>query len=174
MPDFVDELFMIWNIAHWLFVRKILVSRCNDADYVTLNMERALDGEHGEEEDEDEEDKEHHLNGLGNIEDIGVDGVSVHEAQMKRKRKKRRKKNVDGEVRVRRGAGGGGLDADDLPKRARWTIIATACFILLMSVLLVGITLRMAPIIDDMGKSDHACVVISTSAFTEEDERNVR
>jgi hypothetical protein len=25
-----------------------------------------------------------------------------------------------------------------------------------------------------MGKSDHACVVISTSAFTEEDERNVR
>ncbi|EEB11287.1 hypothetical protein Phum_PHUM105050 [Pediculus humanus corporis] len=42
------------------------------------------------------------------------------------------------------------LDPEDLPKRARWTIVATACLLLLMSMLLVGITLRMAPIIDEM------------------------
>uniref|UniRef100_A0A1B0CQD9 Uncharacterized protein n=1 Tax=Lutzomyia longipalpis TaxID=7200 RepID=A0A1B0CQD9_LUTLO len=45
------------------------------------------------------------------------------------------------------------IDPDDLPKRARWTIIATACLLLVMCLLLVGVTLRMAPIIDDMGKS---------------------
>lgn len=44
------------------------------------------------------------------------------------------------------------IDPDDLPKRARWTIIATACLLLIMCLLLVGVTLRMAPIIDDMGK----------------------
>ncbi|KAI8128911.1 hypothetical protein CVS40_1958 [Lucilia cuprina] len=44
------------------------------------------------------------------------------------------------------------IDPDDLPERARWTIIATACLLLLMCLMLVGITLRMAPIIDDMGK----------------------
>lgn len=45
------------------------------------------------------------------------------------------------------------IDPDDLSQRARWTIIATACLLLLMCLLLVGVTLRMAPIIDDMGKS---------------------
>uniref|UniRef100_A0A1B0G179 Uncharacterized protein n=1 Tax=Glossina morsitans morsitans TaxID=37546 RepID=A0A1B0G179_GLOMM len=44
------------------------------------------------------------------------------------------------------------IDPDDLPQRARWTIIATACLLLLMCLMLVGITLRMAPIIDEMGK----------------------
>lgn len=44
------------------------------------------------------------------------------------------------------------IDPDDLPKRARWTIIATAFLLLIMCLFLVGITLRMAPIIDDMGK----------------------
>ncbi|KAL0271765.1 UNVERIFIED_CONTAM: hypothetical protein PYX00_008760 [Menopon gallinae] len=44
------------------------------------------------------------------------------------------------------------LDPEDLPKRARWTIVATACLLLLMSMLLVGVTLRMAPIIDEMGE----------------------
>ncbi|KAI9575100.1 hypothetical protein GQX74_015594 [Glossina fuscipes] len=42
------------------------------------------------------------------------------------------------------------IDPDDLPQRARWTIIATACLLLLMCLMLVGITLRMAPIIDEM------------------------
>ncbi|XP_075165254.1 uncharacterized protein LOC142237745 [Haematobia irritans] len=45
------------------------------------------------------------------------------------------------------------IDPDDLPQRARWTIIATACLLLLMCLMLVGITLRMAPIIDDMARA---------------------
>lgn len=44
------------------------------------------------------------------------------------------------------------VDPEDLPKRARWTIIITAGFLLLTCMLLVGITLRMAPIIDQMGE----------------------
>lgn len=44
------------------------------------------------------------------------------------------------------------IDPDELPQRARWTIVATACLLLFMCLLLVGVTLRMAPIIDDMGK----------------------
>lgn len=44
------------------------------------------------------------------------------------------------------------IDPDDLPQRARWTIIATACLLLIMCLLLVGVTLRMAPLIDEMGK----------------------
>ncbi|KAL7307477.1 hypothetical protein TKK_0000656 [Trichogramma kaykai] len=66
----------------------------------------------------------------------------------KRKRRKRRRTIVDVE----------GIelemeDPDDLPPRARWTIVATACLLLVMSLLLVGVTLRMAPIIDEMGES---------------------
>lgn len=45
------------------------------------------------------------------------------------------------------------IDPEDMSQRARWTIIATACLLLLMCLLLVGVTLRMAPLIDDMGKS---------------------
>lgn len=44
------------------------------------------------------------------------------------------------------------VDHDELPPRARWTIVATACLLFAMSILLVGVTLRMAPIIDDMGE----------------------
>ena len=43
-------------------------------------------------------------------------------------------------------------DSDDLPPKARWTIMATAFILLAMSLILVGVTLRMAPIIDEMGK----------------------
>ncbi|XP_067630592.1 uncharacterized protein [Eurosta solidaginis] len=43
------------------------------------------------------------------------------------------------------------VDPDDLSQRARWTIIVTACLLLIMCLMLVGITLRMAPLIDDMG-----------------------
>jgi hypothetical protein len=124
---------------NWLFVRKILVTRCDDAEYISINMEAA------------EADEERHSDGLMDAEDVGAGRAAAHR---KRKRKKRRKK-MDSEGRVRRGASGGGLDPEDLPKRARWTIIATACLLLLMSVLLVGVTLRMAPIIDEMGESHH-------------------
>lgn len=44
------------------------------------------------------------------------------------------------------------IDPDDLPQRARWTIVATACLLLLMCLMLIGVTLRMAPVIDEMGK----------------------
>ncbi|XP_037926589.1 uncharacterized protein LOC119661355 [Hermetia illucens] len=47
------------------------------------------------------------------------------------------------------------IDPDDLPQRARWTIIATACLLLIMCLMLVGITLRMAPIIDDMVRQEN-------------------
>lgn len=43
-------------------------------------------------------------------------------------------------------------DSDELPQRAKFTIIATACLLLIMCLLLVGVTLRMAPFIDDMGE----------------------
>lgn len=162
---------MTWNITHWLFVRKILVTRCNDADYISLNMERA------EDEDDEEEELERHLNELVDVEDIRVCRGSLQEAQRKRKRKKRRKKKNDSDGRMRRG--GAGLEAEDLPKRARWTIIATACLLLLMSVLLVGVTLRMAPVIDEMGESHHVyflvfifipgIIICKRSAFTDTD-----
>lgn len=44
------------------------------------------------------------------------------------------------------------IDPDELPQRAKFTIIATACLLLVMCLLLVGVTLRMAPLIDDMGE----------------------
>ncbi|CAH0729376.1 unnamed protein product, partial [Brenthis ino] len=43
------------------------------------------------------------------------------------------------------------LDPDELPRRARYTIMVTACLLLFLCLLLVGVTLRMAPLIDDMG-----------------------
>ncbi|KAK4881923.1 hypothetical protein RN001_005242 [Aquatica leii] len=47
------------------------------------------------------------------------------------------------------------IDPDELPQRARWTIVITACLLLFMCLLLVGITLRMAPIIDDMVRKEN-------------------
>ncbi|KAI8424243.1 hypothetical protein MSG28_002814 [Choristoneura fumiferana] len=44
------------------------------------------------------------------------------------------------------------LDPDELPRRARYTIMVTACLLLFLCLLLVGVTLRMAPLIDDMVK----------------------
>jgi len=43
------------------------------------------------------------------------------------------------------------LHPDDLPQRARWTIIITAGLLLITCMLLVGVTLRMAPVIDELG-----------------------
>ncbi|XP_033610483.1 uncharacterized protein LOC111872198 isoform X2 [Cryptotermes secundus] len=117
-------------------------------------MERAED---------EEEDTEYHLNGLMDTEDVGAGRASLQDAHRNPKRKRRRKKKADAEGRVRRGASGGGLDPEDLPKRARWTIIATACLLLLMSVLLVGVTLRMAPIIDEMVRKENEEMVNAIS-----------
>uniref|UniRef100_W8AY31 Uncharacterized protein n=1 Tax=Ceratitis capitata TaxID=7213 RepID=W8AY31_CERCA len=46
------------------------------------------------------------------------------------------------------------VDPDDLSQRARCTIIVTACLLLIMCLMLVGVTLRMAPLIDEMGKCE--------------------
>ncbi|XP_065079324.1 uncharacterized protein LOC135702219 [Ochlerotatus camptorhynchus] len=74
-----------------------------------------------------------------------------HHRHCKKKRHKRRKILVhdldDQSVKV--------IDPDDLPQRARWTIIATAFLLLIMCLLLVGITLRMAPLIDDMVRQEN-------------------
>lgn len=62
-----------------------------------------------------------------------------------RKKRKRRIKKIEPEIVIE-------TDPDELPPRARMTIVATACLLLAMSLLLVGITLRMGPIIDEMGE----------------------
>ena len=41
---------------------------------------------------------------------------------------------------------------DELPKKVRWSIMATGLVLFLMSIILVGATLRMAPLIDEIGK----------------------
>lgn len=72
------------------------------------------------------------------------EGVRDGKIQRKRRRKRRRKRNGGRQVVM--------IDPNDLPKRAKWTIIITAGLLLLTCMLLVGITLRMAPIIDQMGE----------------------
>ena len=76
-----------------------------------------------------------------------------HRPRRKRKRKRRKIEPVCPEEEL--------VDPEELPPRARWTIVATACLLLAMSLLLVGVTLRMAPIIDDMGES----IVTINSSF---------
>ncbi|XP_058829834.1 uncharacterized protein LOC131689068 [Topomyia yanbarensis] len=74
-----------------------------------------------------------------------------HHHNCKKKRHKKRRILVhdldDQSVKV--------IDPDELPKRARWTIIATAFLLLIMCLFLVGLTLRMAPIIDDMVRQEN-------------------
>ncbi|XP_025830343.1 uncharacterized protein LOC108738893 [Agrilus planipennis] len=76
----------------------------------------------------------------------------------KRKRRKKRHRMRQRQDRLRKIAVPINDDLKDLesdeelPPRARWTIVVTACLLLFMCLLLVGVTLRMAPIIDDMGK----------------------
>lgn len=73
-----------------------------------------------------------------------VDERKYHRPRRKRKRKRRKIDPVGPDEEL--------VDPEELPPRARWTIVATACLLLAMSLLLVGVTLRMAPIIDDMGE----------------------
>ncbi|KAK3854607.1 hypothetical protein Pcinc_038924 [Petrolisthes cinctipes] len=46
-------------------------------------------------------------------------------------------------------------EEDEMPRKVRWSIMATGLILLLMSVILVGATLKMAPLIDEMGESIH-------------------
>ncbi|XP_047736570.1 uncharacterized protein LOC125177923 isoform X1 [Hyalella azteca] len=44
---------------------------------------------------------------------------------------------------------------DELPKTVRWSIMATGLVLFLMSIILVGATLRMAPLIDEMVRKEN-------------------
>lgn len=94
---------------------------------------------------------------IDDYDDVEEDAILAEEAIKRARRKRRRKRKkrakrrmtmstipIEEDVKV--------IDPDELPQRARWTIVATACLLLFMCLLLVGVTLRMAPIIDDMGK----------------------
>lgn len=57
---------------------------------------------------------------------------------------------------------GGGLgtatkedEDEDVSRKARWIIITTAVSLFVMSVLLVGIMLRLAPVIDDLVRKEN-------------------
>ncbi|XP_011303684.1 uncharacterized protein [Fopius arisanus] len=115
-----------------------------DEDYVALNLEDEFDGESiisGHYPRELVRDRRETL------------GERYHRPRKKHKRKKHRNEVYLPEVRqvpqvVL-------IDHDELPLRARWTIVATACLLFAMSLLLVGVTLRMAPIIDDMVRKEN-------------------
>ncbi|EZA49717.1 hypothetical protein X777_11589 [Ooceraea biroi] len=101
----------------------------DDDDYVALNVA-------------DELEEEEILSGP---EKLDEPQGRYHRPRRKRKRKRRKIDSVGPDEEL--------VDPGELPPRARWTIVATACLLLAMCLLLVGVTLRMAPIIDDMGKS---------------------
>ncbi|XP_063906606.1 uncharacterized protein LOC135125161 [Zophobas morio] len=61
------------------------------------------------------------------------------------------------------------LDDDELSQRARMTIVLTAFLLLFMCLLLVGITLRMAPLIDDMVRKENEELM---NSMTDEDSTN--
>ncbi|XP_031838278.1 uncharacterized protein LOC116429454 [Nomia melanderi] len=103
----------------------------NDENYVALNVADKLEEERI----------------LSGIEKNGKARGKYHHPRKKRKRKRRKiNTTVPREEFV---------DPEELPPRARWTIVATACLLLAMSLLLVGVTLRMAPIIDDMVRKEN-------------------
>lgn len=75
------------------------------------------------------------------------------DTKVKMKRKKpRRRFHHEVESSVMRPQPVPTIHPDDLPQRARWTIIITAGLLLITCMLLVGVTLRMAPVIDELGK----------------------
>ncbi|XP_045117524.1 uncharacterized protein LOC123508108 [Portunus trituberculatus] len=46
-------------------------------------------------------------------------------------------------------------DDEEMPRKVRWSIMATGLILLLMSVILVGATLKMAPLIDEMVRKEN-------------------
>lgn len=112
-----------------------------DEDYLALNIA-------------DELEEEETFSGPERIEEPRE---TYHRPRKKRKRKRRRIESVGPEEEI--------VDPEELPPRARWTIVATACLLLAMSLLLVGVTLRMAPIIDDMGKRIRESEIVNLLAF---------
>ncbi|XP_076159997.1 uncharacterized protein LOC143143040 [Ptiloglossa arizonensis] len=103
----------------------------NDDNYVALNVA-------------DELEEEEILSGIEKVEEPRE---KYHRSRKKRKRKRHKVHNTGPREEL--------VDPEELPPRARWTIVATACLLLAMSLLLVGVTLRMAPIIDDMVRKEN-------------------
>ncbi|KAK5650477.1 hypothetical protein RI129_001506 [Pyrocoelia pectoralis] len=84
--------------------------------------------------------------------------LSKDKRRRHRRRRRRRKKHMRSHIEITSlpiSEEVKEIDPDELPPRARWTIVVTACLLLFMCLLLVGITLRMAPIIDDMVRKEN-------------------
>ncbi|XP_065333375.1 uncharacterized protein LOC135935177 [Cloeon dipterum] len=88
------------------------------------------------------------------VAEMGTAGPSSSRGSSRKTRKKRRKVLVE-QVELERPRKRAPVDPDELSKRARWTIVATACMLFFMCFLLVGITLRMTPIIDEMVRKEN-------------------
>ncbi|CAH1107568.1 unnamed protein product [Psylliodes chrysocephalus] len=113
------------------------------------------------------------LNAYGD--NIETDTILSEEAirRARKKRRKRRKKRMKKRMALeQRGflVEAGVLDesfkhitVEDSTKKAKWTIVGTAFLLLFMCLLLVGITLRMAPIIDEMVRKENEEFVNSLS-----------
>ncbi|KAF5293844.1 hypothetical protein FQR65_LT10982 [Abscondita terminalis] len=114
-----------------------MVMPCN-SDYVSLKMD-----------------------GFEEIEDETVayrNYINKDKRKRHRRKRRRRKKHLKSHIEITSlpiSEEVKEIDADELPQRARWTIVITACLLLFMCLLLVGITLRMAPIIDDMVRKEN-------------------
>ncbi|KAK7601356.1 hypothetical protein V9T40_008797 [Parthenolecanium corni] len=81
------------------------------------------------------------------------DGSTIVEIERKpsapRKKRRKKRKRTQRKKKISR------IDPEDLPKRARWTIIITSGLLILTCMFLVGITLRMAPVIDQMVRTQN-------------------
>ncbi|XP_050303988.1 uncharacterized protein LOC126741564 [Anthonomus grandis grandis] len=112
------------------------------------------------------------MDGYGDIE---TDAIIAQE-EIKRARRKRRRRRRKKRLKKRLALNAHLVDTlghetefktlhdDELPPRAKWTIVATACLLLFMCLLLVGITLRMAPIIDEIVREENEKLINSLSA----------
>lgn len=98
---------------------------------------------------------------IDGYDDVETDAIIAEEAlrRARRKRRRRRKRKMKKRLALHHSHlvdpievrdSYKNLTEDELSRRAKWTIVATACILLFMCMLLVGITLRMAPIIDEM------------------------
>ncbi|XP_018565322.1 uncharacterized protein LOC108906525 [Anoplophora glabripennis] len=103
------------------------------------------------------------IEGFGDVE---TDAIISEEAlrRARRKRRRRRKRRMKKRLATHHAHLVDPVDVhdsyknlteDELSRRAKWTIVATACLLLFMCLLLVGITLRMAPIIDEMVRKEN-------------------
>ncbi|KAF5294302.1 hypothetical protein FQA39_LY13446 [Lamprigera yunnana] len=107
------------------------------SDYVSLKME-------GFEEDD--------------AEAVAYQNYIKEKRKRRRRRRRRRKKHLKSHIEITSlpiSEEVKEIDPDELSQRARWTIVITACLLLFMCLLLVGITLRMAPLIDDMVRKEN-------------------